>query len=405
MGSHGGGKIPPGDDVTGARECDPLIVGKLSDWVTGAAAAPSEPVTRSPSPRSTSLEVASIVLPDTTSRELAMQIPAVAACRNLIVGAMVQFPPTRYRGDERLELGALLTQPDPSTTFEAWLALTVDDVLFHGRAYAHVLRRDAEGFPAAIRHLPFESCTPILEGESAGGYQTVTGYRVTGSSRPIVPADVIRFDSSAPGILETGARTLAAATELELAARRLSAVELPAGVLQNEGAELGPDEAAEVLAGFQAARRQNGVAFLQGITYTREQLSPADLQLLEARAHVATEVARLFNVPVAMIGASPSGGAAAMLYANLSSQQALLVSTAVAPPLTTIEATLSLPSVTPRGQRVALDVQAYLRSDPSSAAAYVTQLLAAGVIDVPEARSFLGIPPMTSSPTIQPGKV
>lgn len=383
-------------------------MGRLSAWVTGSTAA-SDPVTHaeppSSAPRSSSLEVASIVLPDVTTKELAMLIPAVAACRNLIVGAMVQFPPTRYRGSERLEPGPLLTQPDPSTTFEAWLAATVDDVIFHGRAYSHVLRRDAEGFPSAIRALPFESVTPITQGSSAGGYQTVTGYRVTGSSSPIPVADVIRFDSTAPGVLTTGARTLSAATELELAARRLASVELPAGVLENQGTELGPDDAADVLAGFQAARRSNGVAFLQGITYKREQLSPADLQLIEARANVATEVARLFNVPVAMIGASPSGGAAAMLYANLSSQQALLVSTAVAPPLATIEATLSLPSVTPRGQRVALDVQAYLRSDPSSAASYVTELLAAGVIDVAEARAFLGIPPSASSPTLEPGKV
>jgi HK97 family phage portal protein len=383
-------------------------MGRLSQWVTGSNAA-SDPVARAEpprtAPRSSSLEVASIVLPESTTKELAMQIPAVAACRNLIVGAMVQFPPTRYRGDERLELGSLLTQPDPSTTFEAWLASTVDDVLFHGRAYSHVLRRDSDGFPSAIRWLPFESVTPIAEGSSAGGYQTVTGYRVTGSSKPVPIADVIRFDSTAPGILTTGARALSAATELELAARRLASVELPAGVLENTGTELSPDEATELLSGFQAARRSNGVAFLQGVTYKREQLSPADLQLLEARANVATEVARLFNVPVAMIGASPSGGAAAMLYANLSSQQALLVSTAVAPPLRTIEATLSLPSVTPRGQRVALDVQAYLRSDPSSAASYVTELLTAGIIDASEARSFLGIPPSSSSPTMQPGKV
>jgi len=387
-------------------------MGRLSQWVTGSNAA-SDPVTRAEpprtpfasAPRSSSLEVASVVLPDAIGKELAMLIPAVAACRNLIVGAMVQFPPMRYRGDELLDPGPLLTQPDPSTTFEAWLSSTVDDVLFHGRAYSNVLKRDSDGFPSAIRWLPFESVTPIAEGSSAGGYQTVTGYRVTGSSRPIPIADVIRFDSTAPGILTTGARALSAATELELAARRLASVELPAGVIENQGSELSEDEAKELLAGFQAARRSNGVAFLQGATYSRESLSPADLQLLEARANVATEVARLFNVPVAMIGASPSGGAAAMLYANLASQQALLCSTAVAPPRSTIEATLSLPSVTPRGQRVALDMQAYLRSDPTAAASYVTELVAAQLITIAEGRSFLGIPPSSSSPTLEPGKV
>ena len=383
-------------------------MGRLASWVTGSSLAASGSVTHGEParPRSSSLEVANILLPDSMTRELAMQIPSVAACRNLIVGAMVQFPPSRFRDAERLDPGSILTQPDPATTWEGWLSAIVDDVVFHGRAYSLVLARDAETFPTRLRALPFESVTPITGGDSAGGYQTVTGYRVTGSSKPIPVADVIRFDSPNPGVLETGARTLAAATELELAARRLSAVELPAGVLTNEGSELGETEAAELLAGFQAARRSNGIAFLQGVTYSREQLSPADLQLIEARANVATEVARLFNVPVAMIAASPTGSSpAAMLYSNLSTQQALLVSTAVAPTLITIEATLSLPSVTPRGQSVSLDVQSYLRTDPASSASYVTDLLAAQIISIAEARAFLGIPPTDSAMTLEPGKV
>ena len=101
--------------------------------------------------------------------------------------------------------------------------------------------------------------------------------------------------------------------------------------------------------------------------------------MIEARANVATDVARLFNVPVAMIGASPSGNASALLYSNLSQQLAIFVATAVAPHLRTIEATLS--DVLPRGQSVAFDVQTFLRSDPQAAADYAIALLGAGVID------------------------
>ena len=192
--------------------------------------------------------------------------------------------------------------------------------------------------------------------------------------------------------------------ELEDAARRLAAVELPAGTLKNEGTELGPDEAHEIVAKFQESRRSNGVAFLQGVSYNREALSAADLQLIEARANVATDVARLFNVPVAMIGASPSGNASALLYSNLSQQLAILVSSAVAPHLRTVELTLT--DVYPRGTSVAFDVQTFLRSDPQAAADYATGLLAAGVIDQREARSLLGIP-STPAPTadLTPGKV
>ena len=125
--------------------------------------------------------------------------------------------------------------------------------------------------------------------------------------------------------------------------------------------------------------------------------------MIEARANTATDIARLFNVPVAMIGASPSGNASALLYSNLSQQLAIFVATAVAPHLRTLESTLS--DVLARGQSVAFDVQTYLRSDPQAAADYAIALFAAGLIDRDEARSFVGIPSSPAAGDLTPGKV
>ena len=194
----------------------------------------------------------------------------------------------------------------------------------------------------------------------------------------------------------------------------MAAVEIPAGVLTNEGAELNQEEADAVVADFQAKRLSNMVALLQGVKYERTQLSSHDLQLVEARAHVATEVTRLFSIPVTMVGASPSGNAAAMLYSNLTSQLAAFVQTAVMPHLRTIEGALSMPAVTPRGQSVRFDVQSYLRSDPAAAAEYAVQLYEAGLASRDESRSFLGLAPAgaaagdaaTPAPTsLEPGRI
>jgi phage portal protein BeeE len=333
-----------------------------------------------------------------------MSIPPLAMCRNLIVDAIVQMPLYRYRGDERLEPGALLTQPDPDTIGAATIGATVDDLLFHGRAYWQVIGRDPEGFPRAARWQPHGNVQPEVK-DHGGGYAELKGYRIDGE-RGVVPADdVLRFDSPNPGVLDVGGPALLAALDLEQAARRLASVELPAGVIQAEsGSDISPDDAALMVDEFQATRRINGIAYLQGATYSREQLSPADLQLVEARAQVATDCARLCSVPVSMIGASPTGGASAMLYANLGSQLALFVSSACAVHYHTIEATLSTPQATPRGQRVAFDVQAFLRSDPEAAAKYAIDLEAAGLIDRNEARALLGIP-AAPSPDLQPGRV
>jgi len=350
----------------------------------------------------TPLELAEIAwIAEGISRESALSIPSCLACRNLVVGTATQISLYRYRGGERLDPGWLLTKPDPSTTWPATLGFTIDDLAFNGRAYWRVLERDPEGYPRRARWTPFVDVTPEVR-STGGSWQTLTGYRVAGVDGVLAVDELIRFDSALPPILTVGARTLAGAIELEAAARRLSSVELPAGTLTNEGSELSEDEAKEIVAKFQESRRDNGVAWLQGVTYSREAISPADLQLVEARANVATDVARLWNVPVAMIGASPSGNSSAMLYSNLPQQRALLVSSAVAPILRTIEETLS--DVTPAPQSVAFDVQTWLRSDPEAAADYAIRLFEAGLITQEEARAYLGVPSPTS-PDLTPGKV
>jgi len=357
------------------------------------------PVVRS----GTALEVAELTwIAEGVTRELALSIPSVLACRNLLVGTVVQLRLFRYRAGERLDPGYLLTKPDPSTTIPATIAGTVDDLIFRGRAYWRVLDRDAEGIPTRARWTPVDDVTPETR-SNGGAYSLLVGYRVAGVDDVLDPADLIRFDSPLPAVLDVGGRTLAAAIELEDAARRLAGVELPSGILENEGAELSEEEATAVVAKFVEARRTSGVGFLQGLKYERADLNAADLQLVEARANVATDVARLFNVPVAMIGASPSGNASALLYSNLSQQLAILVASGVAPYLRAIEETLS--DVIPRGQSVAFDVQTFLRSDPQAAAEYAIALLNAQVIDKAEARALLGIPSSTSAGDLTPGRV
>jgi hypothetical protein len=361
--------------------------------ITTSRASARIPVVRS----GTSLEVAELSwIAEGVSRQLAMTIPAVSCARDLIVGTIVQLQLNRSRGDERLDAGYLLSKPDPSTSFPQTLGGTVDDLLFRGRAYWRVLDRDSEGFPTRARWTPVDDVQP--QTRSVGGaYAVIVGYTIAGVQGDVEVGDVIRFDSPIAAVLDVGGRTLAAAIELEEAARRLAAVELPAGVLKNEGAEVSAEDGAAIVERFQQARRTSGIGWLQNVSYTRENLSPADLQLVEARANVATDVARLFNLPVSMVGASPSGGSTAYLYANLSQTLAFMTSTAIAPHLRVLEATLS--DVLPRGQSCAFDVQSFLRADPQAQADYVIALVGAQLLTVDEGRAMLGIPKVDDTET------
>lgn len=365
-----------------------------------------------PGSLSSTLELANIDLPALgVTRDLALSVPTVAACRDLIVGACVQMGVGRHRGAERLEPGPLLTQPDPDTTWAATIAGTVDDLIFYGRAYWTVLAFDGatseqnpEGFPIRARWFPYDTVTANVVSDG-GAYSRLESYTVQGYESELPPRMVIRFDAALPGVLAYGGRTIQTALAIEQAARRFSDVDIPAGTLTNQGAELSPDESDEIVAEFEAARANHSVAWLQSVTYERTDISPHDLQLIDARAIAATDCTRLFNVPVAMVGASPSGNATALLYQNLDATLALFVSNAVAPHLRVLEQTLSLPSVTPRGQAVAFDVQAFLRSDPAAAAKYALDLYAADLVSRDEARGFLGIPTTTADNALQPGSV
>ena len=343
---------------------------------------------------------------------VALSVPSVAACLHLITGTVAQLDVRRSRAGDLLAPGALLTRPDPDTTWIGTITPTVSDLLFYGRAYWLVLAYDGEGternplgLPVRARHVPAPHVAP-KRSEDMSAYTRLEGWQI--GSGEVPPERVIAFDTGRAGVLWYGARTLSAAVQLEAAALRLSGVELPAAVLKSTGQyELSEEDAKARVAEFQAARRDNGVAFLQGVDYERTSFSPADLQLIEARALIATEVARLFNVPVALISASPSGNASSMLYQNLGATQASLLTMAVAPVLRVIEAALSGDAVSPRGQVVSFNAAQWLRADPGAAIEYAIKLVEAEIADKNEARAFLGFEhePTGDESDLQPGRV
>lgn len=357
------------------------------------------------------LEVDGRLLAWSGSRDAAMSLPTVASCRNLICGTVAQLDVQRTRAGEVLDAGPLLTRPDPDQPWPVTIAETIDDLLFYGRAYWLILAYDGQrtdrnpfGMPVRARRVPAPHVERRLS-RRLSDYSRVEGYEIGGNR---VPAEsIIAFDAGHEGVLRYGSATIGASLALEAAARRLSNVELPAGVLENTGSrELDEIEAAALVAGFQAARRANGIAYLQGIKYNREGLDSEDLQLVEARAQAATDQARLFSVPVALVAASPTGGGSALLYANLTSTQASLLTLAVGPYLRVVEAALSDERVTPRGQRVNFTAGQWLRTDPAASADFVVKLKAAELITDAEGRGFMGLPPTPAAAAdLTPGRV
>ena len=293
------------------------------------------------------------------SREMAIAVPTISRARDLLCTSVGGLPLTLWRYDfsdpakpveQAQQPPQWFLRPDPNRTRQYTLAWTVDDLLFHARAYWRVTDRYINGYPKAFEWLP---CTDVHIGSDG---------RVTYRGAFIEPDDLVEFLSPMDGLLAVGWRAIAIANNLDNAAERFSTVELPAGWLeQTENSEpLDGEELAQIASDFQAARQARIVAALNPFLRWRESImDPSRLQLVEARAHQALELSRLTNIPPYLVGAPTGGG---MNYQNTAQAKADLIDFGSLPFVQCIEQTLSGPNVTPVGQFVRFDVNAWLRN-------------------------------------------
>lgn len=296
-------------------------------------------------------------------RDAAITLPTVSRGRDLIVGAIGALPFTLWSVDltddgagvqRRLPAPPWTTRPDPNRTRQWMLAWTADDLFFYGVAHWQITGRYAASggsYPSSfVRLEPGE-----LQVDAATGRVTVNGSDVD-------PGDIVEFLSPIPGLLAKGFRAVSIALQLDDAAERFAGTEVPAGWLQegDGGEDLSGDELAEQAALFTAARRENTTAAVNKyLTYNEAHYDPSTMQLVEGRTYQALELSRLANVPGYLVGAPAGTG---MTYLNAEQAKADLIDFGALPLIGCIEQTLSGPNVTPRGQAVRLDVNAWLRN-------------------------------------------
>lgn len=298
---------------------------------------------------------------DIWSRDAAMSVPAISRARDLICAAVSALPfrLLTYRWDQPAGLtveeaappAGWMDRPDPNRTRQHILSWTTDDLFFVGRAYWQITSRyRATNYPATFMRLEAADVTVDTDG------------MVRHRGRILSPADVVEFLSPLDGVLFDGWRAIQTAINLDGAAERFSTSEIPAGWLeQTDNSEpMTAEELGEIADLFAAARATRSIAALNPYIRWREStMDPARLQLVEARQHQALELARVANIPPYFIGAPAGTG---MTYLNAAQAKQDLIDYGAAPFITTIEQTLTGPNVTPHGQAVRLDLNAWLRN-------------------------------------------
>lgn len=326
------------------------------------------------------------------TRLQAITVPAVAACRNLIVGPISSIPLEMYSTTTGAEVPApsWLKQPDERAPRALTIGWTVDSLLMYGVAYWQVTSVYADdGRPASFRWVQNDRVTVKLDKYSS----EVDYYMLNNEKLPMSGVgSLVTFQHVDQGLLLRSFRTISSAIDIENAANIASKTPQPSGYIKNNGADIEPNLIQGLINTWKNARNQNATAYLSNqLDYVATQFSPKDMMYNDAAQFLATQIARSCNVPAYMIDAEQQKS---NTYQNILDARKEFMAYTLQPYITTIEARLSLDDLTPRGSvvRFAVD-ETFLRANAMDRLAVVEKLLALGLIDINQAKSMEDLAP------------
>jgi len=330
------------------------------------------------------------------SRAEAMSVPALQRCRNLLAGTIGAIPLELYKKSTNEELGspAWLEQPSYSQPRSVTIAYTVDSLLFYGQAFWKVVEVYAEdGRPSRFEWIANNRVTATLDATNT----FVKSYAVDGVTLPMDGlGSLITFQSLSDGILNTGVQTIRAAIDVQKAATIAAATPMATGYIKNTGADLDPKEVAGLLAAWKQARNNRSTAYLTStLEYNPVSFSPKDMMYSEAIFNLATECARLCNVPAYYVSADSNNS---MTYANVQDERKQFLTLSLQPFITAIEDRLSMDDITARGNVVRFDIDHnFLRTDPMEELAVIEKLLSLNLITTEQAMEMTDLTPNGSN--------
>jgi HK97 family phage portal protein len=165
------------------------------------------------------------------------------------------------------------------------------------------------------------------------------------------------------------------------------------GFIKNQGADLPEAQVQGILAAWKSARQNRSTAYLTStLDYQTVGFSPKDMTYNESSQYLATEIARLMNVPAYYISADMNNS---MTYQNILDGRKEFVAYSLQPFISAIENRLSMDDITRRGNvvRFAID-ESFLRADTMARLEAIEKLLTLGLIDVSQAQSMEQLSPM-----------
>ena len=325
-------------------------------------------------------------------RALAMQVPAVARCRNLIAGVISYLPLELYKKSTGEQLGSpvWLEQPDIRQPRSVTISATIDSLIFYGVAYWRV----TEVYADDLRPSRFEWVSNLRVNAQLNPKGTeVMYYTIDGLQVPMSgPGSLITFQGLIQGVLQTAGRTIQSALDIERAAAVASQTPMATGYLKNTGADLPEDHVQGLLATWKASRASRSTAYLTStLSYESVGFSPKDMMYNEASQYLATQVARAMNVPAYYISADMNNS---MTYQNIIDGRKEFVAYSLQPFICAIEDRLSMNDITANGNVVKFNIEeSFLRADTMKRLEAIEKMLTLGLIDLDHAKEMENMTP------------
>jgi HK97 family phage portal protein len=325
-------------------------------------------------------------------RATALQVSTVSRCRNLVCGVISYLPLELYKKStgQQLQSPLWLEQPDIRQPRAVTLAYTVDSLIFYGVAYWRVTSLYADdGRPSGFEWV---ANTRVTVTTDAMGYE-VAYYAVDGKKVPMSGiGSLVTFQSLLPGVLETGARTIQAALDVQKAAAVAAATPMPTGIIRNQGADLPEAQVQGLLAAFKSARQNRSTAYLTStLDYQTVGFSPKEMTYNESSQYLSTEISRLMNVPAFMVSADMNNS---MTYQNVLDSRKEYVAYSLQPYICAVEERLSMDDITAHGNVVKFNIdETFLRADTMARLDAIEKMLTLDLIDLQTAREMESMTP------------
>lgn len=292
--------------------------------------------------------LASAWVPKATRRD-ALSVPAVLRARNLICPVLGGLPLHVHGPDRAVRANRLLEQPELGVPRSVTMTRLVEDLLFDEVAWWEVVTLGFDGFPAVVqRRDPSEVFV------QPDGKVYVNGVLKT-------DAQLIRFDSPNPGLLEAAARAIRTCLLLDAAASRYAGEPVPpAYFTPAEGADPDDDEVQAALDAWAVARTTRATGYVgSALKLNTVGMTPEQIQLAESRQHAVLEIARAAGLDAEDLGVSTTS----RTYFNAEDRRQSFLDFTLGPYVSAIQDRLSMGDVTPRGSYVRFAFEGLLRTD------------------------------------------